>query len=166
MLVNLPPHIRSLPERQPNQVVLVKKPYGQLKLALGNQGPSFAGMVQVPQARFFDERMDPRWMGTIVWKRTEVTRNAKEMRVRVMATTTKGSPCVLFRGTSVNRGLPHIHPCRLASTRPTVAPAGPAVPVDELEELGQDGQDVITKLHPVPGTDGHNYGQCSRRKAM
>jgi hypothetical protein len=67
------PHIRSLPERQPNQVVLMKKPYGQLKLALGNQGPSFAGMVQIPRARFFDERMDPRWMGTIVWKGTEVT---------------------------------------------------------------------------------------------
>ena len=65
--------------------------------------PPFAGMAQVPQARGALAKgwiTNERARVTLVWKGTDATQNAKEMRVRVMATTTKGSPCVLFRGTS------------------------------------------------------------------
>ena len=85
------------------------------------RSPPFAGMAQVPQARGALAR---EWIingraRLYVWKGTDATQNAKEMRVRVMATTTKGSPCVLFRGTSVSRRLTSMHPSRLASTWPT-----------------------------------------------
>lgn len=82
-----------------------------------------------------------------------------------MATTTKGSPCVVFIGTSASRRLTSIHPSRLELTWPTVlslAPAEPAVSVDELEDWIKRTNPVMMQLRPLSGTDEHNYGQLVR----
>jgi hypothetical protein len=149
----------------------MEKLVGQHGLAQGNQGlivsgnstGTNAGADPTPAGTIGDEREDPRWTGTLKWRRTD---ERKEVHAQVTVTASKGnpyarSPIVLL----FTERLTFARLLRLATTWPSailLAHAGPAVSMEELQDWITKTNPVITRVQPAPGTDDHNHGQLFR----